>query len=62
MIKILIAILAVSLTSCAYFGENYVIGSGSHEIEYYEDGSVKSEKKEGKSPFSDVVNIQGVKN
>lgn len=47
--------------SCAYFGEKYVIGSGSYEKEYYEDGSIKSEKRECKSPISDMVNIQGVK-
>ena len=56
-------VLCLSLLSgCAYFGTNFVIGSGSQEKEYYESGKLKQERKECKSPISDVVNIQGVKN
>lgn len=62
MLKIFIAIILIaSLSGCAFFGKNYVIGSGSYEKEYYEDGTLKSEKRECRSPISDVVNIQGIK-
>ncbi len=62
MIKLVIAILLVStLSGCAYFGKDFVIGSGSYEKEYYEDGTLKSEKRECKSPVSDVVNISAIK-
>ena len=57
---LILILIFMSSISCAYFGDNFVIGSGSKEVEYYPDGSVKSEKKECKSPISDVVSISGI--
>lgn len=59
--KIIIIVLLINLSGCAIFLPNCVIGSGSQEKEYYENGSLKKERKECRSPISDVVNIQGIK-
>ncbi len=62
MWKYSLIIALILLSGCAYFGDDYVIGSGSYEIEYYEDGkTIKRMKKECKSPISNVFNVSGIK-
>ncbi len=47
-ILITLLILSLTLSGCVFAKRDFIIGQGSREIEYYEDGSVKKEKIESK--------------
>ena len=50
--------LMMSLSGCVFFwGEKAVIGFGEKNIEYYEDGSLKSVELKGNSPLKDIVSV-----
>ena len=48
----------MSLSGCVWFlGQNAIIGYGEKNIEYYEDGSLKSVELKGNSPLKDIVSV-----
>ena len=59
MARIYTAIIIVSLllSGCA---RGVFIGFGKHELEYYEDGALKRELAESKTPLENAVSISGI--
>jgi len=49
-------------SGCAFNGKTWMVGMGSIENEWYEDGKLKRSKIESKTPFQDVIGINGIKN
>ena len=54
---ILLLSTCIFLSGCA---QGVFIGFGKHEIEYYEDGSVKRELAESKTPLENAVSVSGI--
>jgi len=61
LLLILSIIPILALSGCAVAGENWIIGFGEHEKEYYEDGKLKKAKITSKTPIEDFISVSGIK-
>ena len=51
----------LALSGCAVAGDNWIMGFGEHEREYYPDHTLKKIKITSKTPLEDFVAVSGIK-